>query len=260
MIWAVIFVVTLVGLFCFVLGRLTGLPNEGEDLVEHPKRIADFIEHTNKLDWSDAGLLASMTELADLHRQLFKSEIDYYFKRRRGRRASAIFFRGAGFIAGTAGALVPLLAVAEPRLAWLQPWGYLALGFAAAMFAGNRLFGGTEGHIRYVSAQYALEAQLQTFTLSWAKWRATLTPGRRPTAKQMADGFALMQAYANLGYDRIGNETAQWAAAVAAAEAEYTSNVSRQRSSAPSPPSPPPSPAPTSPPSPSPAPAPRRRR
>ncbi|MEA3011057.1 MAG: hypothetical protein QOJ91_2749 [Sphingomonadales bacterium] len=186
-----------------------------------PQRLQEFHDALAALGSGQMGD-GGLDGISDALKLLFAKEVRYYFRLRHRRSMFAMPSRLFAFVFGTVGLMVPLLAAAEPRLALPPGYGYVLLALAAASLAANRLFGGTLGHIRYTTAQYALEALLIGFSLDWQAWKrrsAAAAPGEE--AKVEAEGFALLRALCTAAYAAMAEETRLWGATLSAAEEQF---------------------------------------
>jgi hypothetical protein len=158
--------------------------------------------------------------------ELFSAEVAYYYRSRQTRRRISWLCRWSGFVFGTAGLIMPFVSTAYGKAAQYTYLGYVFLGLAAAAFAANQLFGGTQGHIRYVTTQYKLEQLIATFAIDCSNWRAGLQ-ATEANANDVAAGFILAKAFATNAYDVLGSETSDWAQALLDAEAAYKASITQ---------------------------------
>ncbi|MEP9359492.1 SLATT domain-containing protein [Sphingomonas sp. KR3-1] len=185
--------------------------------IEHPKRVTNFIASLEARTWAPGDIPASMEAVAKAATTLFQAEIDYYYGLRIGRRSAAGAFRTAAYISGSLGLLCPLVEAAWPASMGLAKWGYVLLAVAASMFAGNQLFGGTDGHVRAVKAQYEIERLVNGFFLDWQEWRVRYLTA--PDGTLVTQGFTLVRSLMIAVYTVIQEETGEWGEALADAEA-----------------------------------------
>ncbi|MEA3043475.1 MAG: hypothetical protein QOH47_1313 [Sphingomonadales bacterium] len=224
-IWLVIIaaVVALIG-----LGTLIAFRIRAQEAITGPARLDRFLSALAATDWS-AKRSEAPGKIAVAIVKLFRNEIAYYHLLRNRRARVAGLSRMATFIFGTAGLLAPLLAATGNQwfVNW-DKWGYVLLASAAAALAANQLFGATSGHMRFVSAQYALEQLLQEFAVHWQAWRAKFARAdEAPNAELTAEAFLLFQQLSTAAYAAIKRETDLWSASLAAAEAQYGQMVAR---------------------------------
>src|SRR4051812_24180945 len=153
------------GLALGLLLWLIFLPR-AESEVEHPRRLDMFVASLRDCDWNESGnRLAAMERLFEGLVALTAAEVSYYYRSRRARRRVSFIFRWIGYLFGSAGIIFPLLTGLLAARQDGTGLGYVLLAVAAAAFAGNQLFGGTQGHVRYVTAQYVLERLITEFEL-----------------------------------------------------------------------------------------------
>ncbi|MBX3640846.1 MAG: SLATT domain-containing protein [Nitrosomonas sp.] len=174
---------------------------------EDPRRIKVFRAKLEDLTWDKQNALRSLSTLFAAVDDLAEAEV-YYYYRRRGTRAwiSGVTRTGA-WLLGTVGLLLPLLAGTNAPIFkdWGQ-YGYAFLAAAASCLAANALFGGTEGHIRFVSTQLELERLITTSRVAWCKYLA----GQHETDDDLAEGFTIILGYASALYTATITETGRW--------------------------------------------------
>lgn len=184
---------------------------------EDPRRVTAFRTATAQLKWDEQNFAASMSGLFEEVDKLAEAEIHYYFRRRGTRSLVSGITRFLGWVCGTTGLILPLL----DNNSNLGKLGYAFLAGAASMFAANSLFGGTEGHVRYVSAQLALERLVTESRIGWAAWLASQQNGQ----PDRQTGFDLIHAYATHLYTISISETDRWGEAILADVAKYQNSI-----------------------------------
>lgn len=194
--------------------------------AEDAIRITNFLAALDRHDWSSpderhGALDVFRSELL----LLFDAEVRYYYSARKRHRPFSVGFRFLGWMFGSLGVIIPAIAAYFDAARDLAPFGYLFLVASGCMFGGNQLFGGTSGHIRYVSAQYELEAHLVAFTIRWERWRA-LHQYKPVNDDALGEAFALLAQLATTIYGVIRTETGGWAAALQEATRKAAEDVS----------------------------------
>ena len=122
--------------------------------TEDPRRLREFRNATQGLVWDDGKVVESLTQLFRAVDKLAEAEVSYYYRRRGTRAWISGIARLSAWLFGSIGLLLPLLAVTtNPGFKEWTQYGYVFLAAAASCLAANSLFGGTEGHIRFVSTQ-----------------------------------------------------------------------------------------------------------
>jgi len=193
--------------------------------IEDPERLARFLRTLEKADWA-AHRAAALESVFTALNELVHHEILFYYRARKKQRFFSQFTRGAALALGSVGVMLPLLAGADPELFKpYQPYGYPFLVAAATFVAVNRMFGATGGHIRYVTAQLALERTLTKFRLEWLEKVAAGEPDRPETA---AKAFSLMHAFVDEAYRIIQEETTVWGTGISQALDDYEAKLSLQ--------------------------------
>jgi hypothetical protein len=198
--------------------------------VEDPVRMTEFLDAMSSAPWQGSPESALDRTFLALNELIHHEVLFYYAARRRHRRLSTLN-RGLAIVLGTAGALAPLLAGADPdRFRHIGAYGYPLLVGAAAMLLVNRLFGATGGHIRYVTAQLQLERLITLFRLNWAEVLAHRGGSSLSTAG-IVQAFDLLRTFVLDAHKIIQDETNVWGKSVAEALDEYAQYVSARRPS-----------------------------
>lgn len=177
---------------------------------ENPKKLDAFKQKILGLKWENGQEIASLKELFEAVDSLAHAEVLYYFSLRRRRSNWSGVLRFFGWVLGTTGVVLPLLATAIPQSsAALIPWGYVALAVAASLFAADGLFGASAGHIRFVTTQLSIERLMTINRLEWSNFasQANLTP---ITPDFLNKGFDLVRKYAADLYLSTLSETNAW--------------------------------------------------
>lgn len=174
---------------------------------EDPRRIQAFRAKVEGLAWDRQSATESLSVLFSAVDDLAETEVRYYDRRRGTRAWISASTRIVAWLLGTVGLLMPLLAASEASVFddWEQ-YGYAFLAAAASCLAANSLFGGTEGHIRFVSTQLELERLITTSRLEWCR----LLAGPHDTDDHVAKGFDLVLRYAQTLYATTIAETGRW--------------------------------------------------
>jgi len=174
---------------------------------EHPRRIKKFRLKIEELNWDQQNSNASLHALFYAVDALAEAEVRYYFRRRRSRAWISGIARFSAWTFGTIGVLLPLLSGTElPALKEVGHLGYACLALAASFLALNALFGGTEGHIRFVATQLDIEKIITSARIKWCNYLTKIEESNQ----KHDDGFALIQSYANALYARTISEAGRW--------------------------------------------------
>jgi len=174
---------------------------------EDPRRMRAFRARTEALSWDANNCLTSLSRLFAAVDELAESEVQYYY-RRRGTRAwvSGVARMGA-WLLGTMGLLLPLLAGTESSaFKDIASYGYVFLAASASCLAANSLFGGTDGHVRFVATQLELEKLIVASRVGWCKYLAAPSS----TSGHLAEGFDQILAYASALHAVTIGETGRW--------------------------------------------------
>lgn len=194
---------------------------------EDPRRIRDFRLKLEGLNWSKEAVVNSLSTLFDAVDDLAEAEVQYYYRRRGTRAWISGVTRIGAWMFGTVGLLLPLLAgtAGASFKDWGQ-YGYVFLAGAASCLAANSLFGGTEGHIRFVSTQLELEKLITTSRVGWYKYLAE----PHDTDAAIGSGFALILAYANALHATTIAETGHWGEIIMTELAKFQKSIEAKQS------------------------------
>lgn len=189
---------------------------------EDPRRIHAFRARLEGLAWDKQSTVGSLSTLFAAVDDLAEAEVRYYYRRRGTRAWISGVTRTGAWLFGTVGLLLPLLAgTAAPMFRDWGQYGYAFLAAAASCLAANSLFGGTEGHIRFVSTQLELERLITEFRIRWCKYLA----GSHETDDDLAEGFAIVLAYADALHKSTIAETGRWGETILAELAKFQERI-----------------------------------
>ncbi len=192
---------------------------------EDPRRIRKFRDRMAGVSWDKASLVESLSQLFEAVDDLAEAEVKYYYRRRGTRASLSGLFRILAWVLGSIGLLLPLLsATDQPALKPLGQYGYSFLAAAASFLAANSLFGGTSGHIRFVSTQLELEKLITTSRVSWCEFLAMLHSTELSDA-EIKGGFTLIQEYSQGLYAKTIAETGNWGETLLAELVKYQKTV-----------------------------------
>jgi SMODS and SLOG-associating 2TM effector domain 2 len=185
---------------------------------EDPRRLQAFMQSVRGLGWSDSQVLSSLSTLFTAVDNLAEAEVSYYYRRRGTRAWISGVTRIGAWICGSIGLVLPLLASTDaPNLKNVGQYGYAFLAVAASFLAANSLFGGTDGHIRFVSTQLNLEKLITASRIQWCRYLSEL-----PTTKEeLAKGFDMILNYAGELHTTTISETGKWGESLIAALKDY---------------------------------------
>ncbi len=193
---------------------------------EDPQAIQEARQRLEKINWNDdtAQPIITLFQVVDT---LVEREIFYYYRRRKSARLMSQALLLCAWIAGIFAVVLPILSPAIEGGPELTAIGPIAVVLAAAFAAGNRLFGGTSGHVRYVSTQLALEA---LSTKSRIELAEVLAKWEDFGSKQLSrdKGLEVARNYSSKFYSIVGAETEGWGGEVLA-EARKLSSDDREK-------------------------------
>lgn len=186
-----------------------------------PKKLEDFKRKLFGLSWEKGNETASLKELFEAVDALAHSEVLYYYSQRRLRSHWSIALRVCAWLFGTVGILVPLVVATHQVGSTALPWGYVAFAIAASLLAANALFGGSSGHIRFVTTQLSLERLMTLSRLEWSDFesRTKLNP---VTPELLSKGFEMVRKYALEIYTSTLHETGAWGETLLAELKKYS--------------------------------------
>lgn len=192
---------------------------------EDPRRINAFRDKLEALKWDKQNVVVSLSGLFAAVDNLAEAEVNYYYRRRGTRALISGLSRFTAWLLGSIGLLLPLLPDVQMFKDWEQ-YGYVFLAGAASCLAANSLFGGTDGHIRFVSMQLQLEKLITASRVNWCKYLA----GAHETDAEIAEGFSLILAYADSLHTATISETGRWGETLLAELANYQSSINARGS------------------------------
>jgi len=187
---------------------------------EDPRRISAFRNKLEALKWDKQNVVESLSGLFAAVDNLAEAEVNYYYRRRGTRALISGLSRVTAWLLGSIGLLLPLLPDVQMFKDWEQ-YGYVFLAGAASCLAANSLFGGTDGHIRFVSMQLQLEKLITASRVNWCKYLA----GTHETDAEIAEGFSLILTYADSLHTATISETGRWGETLLAELAKYQSSI-----------------------------------
>jgi hypothetical protein len=189
---------------------------------EDPRRIHEFREKLMPLCWDSQSVVKSLSAVFYAVDDLAEAEVQYYYRRRGTRAWVSGITRLAAWVLGSVGLLLPLLAGTGSDLFkdWGQ-FGYVAIAGAASCLAANSLFGGTSGHVRFVSTQLELERLTTAARIEWCAFLAEANAD----AASIKKGFDLILAFANGLHTSTLAETGHWGEIALAELAKYQSSI-----------------------------------
>ena len=189
---------------------------------EDPRRIRAFREALQDVDWDQANVKDSLGKLFQAVDDLAIAEVDYYYRRRGTRAWISGIARFSAWIFGTVGLLLPLLAATKSQnFSDLGDYGYVFLAAAASCLGANSLFGGSEGHIRFVSTQLEIEKLIIQARIVWFEYLAS----QSVDSSDYKHGFLLIKNYAGDLHKITIGETGRWGKALLQELAKYQKQI-----------------------------------
>lgn len=193
---------------------------------EDPRAMRAFKEALKGLSWDQANLAESLDVLFQAVDDLAIAEVLYYYRRRGTRAWISGISRFAAWVFGTIGLLLPLFAATKHAVfSNFEDYGYVFLGLAASCLGANSLFGGTEGHVRFVSTQLEIERLITQKRIAWFEYLALQDGNDRENSK----AFALILDYANALHELTIEETGRWGVALLDDLAKYQNQLAENR-------------------------------
>ena len=189
---------------------------------ENPRRLRAFMQTIQGLSWKESDRLSSLSALFSAVDALAEEEVAYYHRRRGTRAWVSGLTRAGAWVCGSVGLLLPLLAATgSPSLRDAGQFGYAFLGLAASFLAGNSLFGGTDGHVRFVVTQMNLERLITASRIRWCQY----VSGSTASSEDIGKGFEIILAYAEELHATTIAETDRWGQGALAALEKYRQGV-----------------------------------
>jgi len=191
--------------------------------TEDPVRIQAFKKAVDALSWNPNDVLASLNSLFGAVDELADAELRYYYRRRRTRAWISGITRLGAWIFGSIGLIIPLLyATNMPAFEGVASFGYVFLATAGSLLAANSLFGGTDGHIRFVTTQLEIERIMIKARVCWCEYMAA----QKPSGVDASKGFEKILAYATELHLRTIAETGRWGETLLKELAKYQQDIS----------------------------------
>jgi hypothetical protein len=192
--------------------------------IEDPQRIKNFFDAIKNLDWSDP--VSSLNTLFEKSFELIKFEIEYYYIARKSKKRLSALLRSGALLFGSLGILAPLAELAD--LYNSASYGYLFLAAAGAFLTANNLFGGTSGHIRFVTTQLELEKKVNLGAIQWNKLKKK-HHDTKDKSKIEDEMFKFILATMENCYSLVLNETSEWNKALKSAVEDYEKNMKKNK-------------------------------
>jgi hypothetical protein len=178
--------------------------------VPRHRRAEDDLDLTAfpPLSWSRAEIRHSLDEMYAWGERLASDAISWYMAEKRAKSRQSRALRAAAIIFGTAGAAVPVTALAAGRLA-LGNWGFLLLALAGGCVAYDRFFGFSSAWLRYMATATSLRAQLVDYQAMWAKEMVAMG-AREPDRTDAVRLIEFVRTFAWNVNDTVRVETEAW--------------------------------------------------
>ena len=193
---------------------------------EDPARLCVFRNATKGLLWDEEHATESLSKLFRAVDDLAEAEVKYYYRRRTTRAWISGISRFVAWVSGTIGLLLPLLAAtANPEFKDVAQYGYVFIAIAASGLAANSLFGGTEGHIRFVTTQLELEKLITKARISWCRYLEL----RASDSEDYEAGFLLIQDYATELHTTTISETGRWGETIMKELVKFQKNIDSKK-------------------------------
>jgi hypothetical protein len=171
------------------------------------------------LSWADGDLLTSLEAVYHWVEGEAIRATAWYLREKRSKARWSRALRILAILFATAGAAIPFVAANNDTVGF--EWGYVLLACAAGAVAMDRFFGFSTAWMRYITAELAIQRQLQRLQFEWATAQIN-RGGRIPSAHEVATELGrLAEAAATIG-EEIRLETLAWAE-------EFQSNIGELR-------------------------------
>jgi len=188
-----------------------------------PRHLNAFRSKVIDLDWTGEQGIFSLGVLFQAVDSLAEEEANYYYRQRGLHSKVSRVTRIFAWVWGSTGVVLPLLAATKvAAFENLGQWGYVFLAAGASAIAANSLFGGSGGHVRYVSTQLELEKIIMDARLQWCEFQSSLSSQE----KELQDGFSLISQYTERVHHATISETQQWGTDLQAELKRYEKRIS----------------------------------
>ncbi len=183
--------------------------------IEDPIRIDFFLDSIKKIDWNGNDEVKSKNFLV-LYNAIFslvKTEIDYYYKKRKQRKLISKILKIGMFTFSSLGFIVPFIAAIKQA-----PWevdasiGYFFFGLAIISFSLDKFTNTSNDYIRNVSTQYQLEKILVIFSVTFYEFLEKISSSSPHIDKksEFKDFFKVINGFLETFYLIINKETETW--------------------------------------------------
>jgi hypothetical protein len=160
------------------------------------------------LSWADGDLVASLEAVYQWVVDEGIRASGWYLREKKSKARWSRALRILAILFATAGAAIPFVAANSDAIGF--EWGYVLLACAAGAVAMDRFFGFSSAWMRYITAELAIQRQLQRLQFQWAEMHIT-RGDRVPSAHEVASELGrLAQAAAAIG-EEVRLETLAWA-------------------------------------------------
>lgn len=181
----------------------------GTPPVEDPIRLERFQDLTGSLSWAPENRSTALRSIYTALNDLAYAEVRYYFERRQHGKWLSTACRLVAWLTGAVGLLLPLIPPVWPTApANFTSWGYIAFAIAGSALVANSIFGGTDGHRRFVSTQLDVERLLTLFRLDWQ--RLFMEYEANPTTERASALIARSTLFVEALHAALSSETALW--------------------------------------------------
>ncbi|MGC9666447.1 DUF4231 domain-containing protein [Planosporangium sp. 12N6] len=186
-------------------------PSPAEPGDDPPKRRRDvdlYLTEFPLLTWSRSEIRHSLDELYAWGERLATDAIGWYLAEKRAKARWSRALRTAAVVLATAGAAVPVAALAAGRPT-AGNWGFLLLALAGGCVAYDRSFGYSSSWQRYMATATSLRAQLIEYQAGWAKEMVAMA-GREPDRTDAVRLIDFVRTFAWNVSDTVRSETEAW--------------------------------------------------
>ncbi|HAS87815.1 MAG TPA: hypothetical protein DCS48_00670 [Desulfovibrio sp.] len=198
----------------------------GNKKSESIKKIINFRDELKNIKWNRKDDVESLSTMFNSLDAVAEEKLQYYYGRRKRRAFFSNLFRNLGWVAGFIGVILPLLSDYMVAFDPTGKLGYVFLIAAASFLGANSLFEGTSGHVRYVMTQLKLEKLIVSTRLSWHVYKSRASC-IECSEKEVADGFAIIQKYAQEFYDLVIDEADDWGESVLKELIKYQKSIDK---------------------------------
>jgi hypothetical protein len=187
-----------------------------------------------ELDWSPGAAASSLERVASLSFSYASAAVEWYLRRKAGKRAGARITRVCAIVLVLIASIVPLFGeiyAYDGRPGTNPLWASLALVLAAGAVGIDRFFGFSAAYMRYLSTGMNLQRIVRDFSFEWEARRARLA-GAELTVPHIQESLEACRKFLANIEEVIRAETDSWIQDFTTALAEIDKSARAQTEAA----------------------------